>query len=202
MLHPFPHGSPSLNISLPLFSPFHRFIVHLFIPLTNLPYTHRFSLSDLIFQYYCLLPFSGHSTPPPVHHSLTSLTINVCFPFTKHTHTRYTKSMLYAELLDCICSQLCRFAVNPPPPFLWCLQCGVWGRRPWDTCPAAVCKLPQDGGQFCCHTWQHGRTGGHPLQYLVMWSHTGPGGAFEIHRYTSPGQCHAVPGRAGLWYRC
>lgn len=84
-------------------------------PLTNLPYTHRLSLSDFIFQPHCLLQFLQHLTPPPVHHSLTILTLNVSlilYLFVQITH--YRNTMLYAMLWDFLYSQLCRFAVNLP----------------------------------------------------------------------------------------
>lgn len=42
-------------------------------------------------------------------------------------------------------------------------QGSVWGRGPCIPCSTAAWKLPEDGGQFCCHTLLHGRTGDHPL---------------------------------------
>lgn len=97
MLHLSSHGSPSLNISLPLFSPFLHFIFHIFIPLTNLPYSHRLSLSDSIYPHYCLLQLSGHLTPPSLHHSLTILILlmfvfpcTICANHTYHTYCIHT----------------------------------------------------------------------------------------------------------------
>lgn len=85
--------------------------------------------------------------------------------------------------------------------FCGIFQCSVRGRRPWDPRPAALWKLCWDGGQFCRYTWQHGRTGGHPLQHLVAWSHAGSGGALEVHKCAGPGQHHTVPCNAGLRHR-
>lgn len=174
-----------------------------FTPLTNLPHIHYLSLSCFMFQYYCLQQLLRL----PSHAKYLHSTDSECFPLFA---TNSCNHICHASTTEILCCMLCfktTFIVSSVDlklifhHFCGIFQCSVRGRRPWDPCPAALWKLCWDGGQFCRYTWQHGRTGGHPLQHLVAWSHAGPGGALEIHKCAGPDQHHTVPSNAGLWHR-
>lgn len=152
------------------------------------PLFHLSSLSCFMFQYYFL-----HSK---------------CFPlYATNSCNHKCHASTTTEILFCKLCCKTTFIVSSVDlklifhNFCGIFQCSVRGRRPRDPCPAALWKLCWDGGQFCRYTWQHGRTGGHPLQHLVAWSHGGSGGALEVHKCAGPGQHHTVPSNAGLRQR-
>ena len=76
---------------------------------------HHLSLSFLIFQYYCLLQFSGHYqlSLPPTQQSLIILTPDVSCHIYVTTCVPYSSQKMYAHMnvRDCIC-QFCRLKVN------------------------------------------------------------------------------------------